>query len=133
MPPDRTPRPSPTADLQAMAAVAAGLWNTPFDILGPHSVRLDGGEAIAVRPFIPEAAAGSRRAGRRSVPMERYHPEGFFEGLLPPPRRARAGAERPSATARYRLAVTGRSGRTALLDDPYRLPAVLTEESLRVF
>ncbi len=63
--------------------------------------------------------------GRRRVPLERRHRDGFFETRL----------ETPDAAAdlRYRLAVTDSEGVTTLRDDPYRFPPLLGDFDLHLF
>src|SRR5262245_61547817 len=67
--------------------IHANHWN-PFEVLGPHTVGLDGGEAVAVRAFLPEAREvwvvdlARGEPGVRHA-MERVHPDGVFEAVFP--------------------------------------------------
>ncbi|HEX5727126.1 MAG TPA: 1,4-alpha-glucan branching protein GlgB [Longimicrobiaceae bacterium] len=94
----------------------------PFRVLGPHRVALGGEVRLVVRAFLPGAAAASvvHRDGGGAVPMERVHPAGFFEGVLPP------GAE----SFPYRLQVEWERGGDALLADPYAFPPTIDEFDL---
>jgi 1,4-alpha-glucan branching enzyme len=101
----------------AVRAVVEGEHGDPFAVLGPHRVQTPDGAAVAVRAIVPGAAAVRvLPAGGLPTPMERLHPSGFFEALLPA-RREQLG---------YRLEVT-RDGHTTEIDDPYRFPSLLSD------
>ena len=53
----------------------------PFEILGAHVIKWAGKECVAVRAFLPDAAAVAvvdSRSGQE-YPMKRLHKDGFFE------------------------------------------------------
>ena len=91
----------------------------PFSVLGPHR---DGGgkdKRLRVRAFLPGAAQVDVLAAdgaTRIAALPQRHADGFFEGALP------AGA-----STDYRFKVQWTDGTKAILDDPYRFPAVLGE------
>src|SRR5574341_1392038 len=73
----------PTVDSAAVAAIAGAYHGAPFDVLGIHSATAEGKPALAVRAWQPQAQAVSVKRGADLIPMERVHPEGFFEAVLP--------------------------------------------------
>jgi len=103
------------ADRPEIAAIVRGDHGDPFSVLGLH--RQGGDGALVARTFQPQASGvaivdlGSGRA----TPLNRIHPEGFFEGVV--------GRGAPFA---YKLRVTADGGE-ADLDDPYRFPPLLGE------
>src|SRR5215468_7625783 len=102
-----------TLDEHAIRAVVEGEHGDPFSVLGPHRVQTPDGTAVAVRAIVPGATAVRvMPAGAPPTPMERLHPVGFFETVLPDRREPLA----------YRLEVT-RNGRITEIEDPYRFPS----------
>lgn len=91
----------------------------PFRILGMH--RVEGG--IVVRAFLPEARQAWVVTGKEAQPLERIHPEGFFDCIFP---------ERQEVFP-YRLGVENAEGHRWEFDDPYRFPPVLTEFDFHLF
>ena len=86
----------------------------PFSLLGVHE---DAQHRFWLRVFLPGAAQVEvldARTGESLGVMDPRHADGFFEGLLP-----------VSARPDYRLQVAWADGNTAIIDDPYRFPAVL--------
>src|SRR5262249_38548115 len=106
-----------TLDPNAIRAVVDGEHDDPFAVLGPHRVQTPDGTAVAVRAMVPGAAAVRvLPAGAPPTPMERLHPAGFFETVLPDRREPFA----------YRLEVT-RNGHVIEIEDPYRFPSLLSD------
>ena len=106
-----------TLDPHAIRAVVDGEHGDPFAVLGPHRVQTPGGAAVAVRAIVPGAAAVRvLPADAPPTPMERLHPVGFFETVLPDRRDPFA----------YRLEVT-RGGHITEIEDPYRFPSMLSD------
>jgi len=106
--------------------VHANHWN-PFQELGPHVVEYNGGRAVAIRAFLPEARhawvndlSGGEPGSR--VPMDRVHPDGLFERVFPGRTRAFP----------YRLAVENYEGYGWEFVDPYQFGPVLTEFDLHL-
>ena len=96
----------------AAAAIAQGSHGDPFAVLGPHEV--DGG--LVIRAFAPHAETLEARAvdGALLATLDRRHPGGVFEGLVP-------GTRAPLA---YRLHAANAGGDWTF-DDPYRFGPVL--------
>src|SRR5688572_24317969 len=68
----------------AIRAIVEGEHGDPFAVLGPHRVQTPDGAAVAVRAMVPGAAAVRvLPAGAPATPMERLHPAGLFETVLP--------------------------------------------------
>ncbi|MGH2521302.1 MAG: GlgB N-terminal domain-containing protein, partial [Anaerolineales bacterium] len=107
----------------AIAAIVGGYHGTPFDVLGVHPLSADGTEGLVIRAFLPQAQSVSVQRGEQIYPMERVHPEGFFEVAL-------LGE---TEFFPYRLAITLPDGRTYIAEDPYRFGPVLTEYDLYLF
>jgi len=106
-----------TLDPYAIHAIVEGEHGDPFAVLGPHRVQTPDGEAVAVRAIVPGAAAVRvLPADASPTPMERLHPAGFFEAVLP---------DRGDLFA-YRLEVT-RHGHITEVEDPYRFPSLLSD------
>jgi 1,4-alpha-glucan branching enzyme len=71
-------------DAHAIRAVVEGEHGDPFAVLGPHREQTSDGAAVAVRAIVPGAA--TVRVLPADAPptlMERLHPAGFFETVLP--------------------------------------------------
>src|SRR5262249_35239408 len=106
-----------TLDQHAIRAVVEGEHGDPFAVLGPHRVQTPDGAAVAVRAIVPGAVAVRvLRADAPPSPMERLHPAGFFEAVLPDRRDAFV----------YRLEIT-RDGHVTAIEDPYRFPSLLSD------
>jgi 1,4-alpha-glucan branching enzyme len=101
--------------------IRADHWD-PFGVLGPHSAGENGRAAIAIRTFAPDARKAwvvdlaEGEPGRR-VEMERIHPAGLFELVLPG----------RSTAPPYRLAVENEAGHSWQYVDPYRFGQVLSD------
>src|SRR5262249_59525602 len=106
-----------TLATEAICALVEGEHGDPFAVLGPHRVQTPLGAAVAVRAMLPGATAVRVvPAGASPLPMERLHPAGLFETVLP----AR------SELFAYRLEVT-RDDLVTVIDDPYRFPSLLSD------
>ena len=113
-------RPSPSSlEPAAISAIVGGHHGAPFDVLGLHRVAA----GLVVRTFQPQAKAVSLLFDGQTVPMQRVHPDGFFEALL-------TGR---SDLPRYQLSLTGYDGATNVAEDPYRFPPVLGDLDLHLF
>ncbi len=98
----------------AIDAIVNGYHGAPFDVLGPHAV----GKGIVIRAFLPHIDTVAVIVdGGSSAEMERVHPTGLFQATLD-------SAETPG---RYRLRLTHYDGATEEIDDPYALPAELSD------
>ena len=106
-------------------AIARGRHADPFAVLGPHDVGAKSARGLALRMFRPEAvsAAVLRRSDGALISMERVHPGGLFEAIVP-------SASRDEFDYRYRL--TWPDGSTSDVDDPYRYGPLLTDFDLHL-
>lgn len=102
-------------------AVVSGRQRDPFGILGPHQVEKDGEPGIAVRLFVPRTLQAWVLEGGAEHPMERLHPEGFFEAWFP---------QRESILYKFRV-INDRGERYELFD-PYALPSTLSDYDLHL-
>jgi 1,4-alpha-glucan branching enzyme len=102
-------------------ALVRGRHADPFAVLGPHEAK--GG--LAVRVFRPGVAGIEvRLAGKTdAIVMERLHPEGLFEVVIP--KATREGCD-------YRLRLIWPDGVVSEIDDAYRYGPVLTEFDLHL-
>jgi 1,4-alpha-glucan branching enzyme len=114
---------SPTADAAVVAAIAGAYHSTPFDVLGMHPVTICGKPALAIRTFQPQAAGVSVNRNDVLYPMERIHPDGFFETVF----------LNESEFFPYRLSIAVPDGRRYEIEDPYRFPPVLSDFDLHLF
>ncbi|MDX1662758.1 MAG: 1,4-alpha-glucan branching protein GlgB [Candidatus Promineifilaceae bacterium] len=106
--------PAVRAHPQAVAAIVHGDHGNPFAILGPH----EADDGVVIRTFQP--AAQSVEIVLHSgdfIPMDRTHPDGFFELFLPD----------RNLSVGYRLRLTGFDGNTWEREDPYRFPPTLSQ------
>ncbi len=92
-------------------ALAAGQHADPFAVLGLHRV----GRQRIVRTLQPGACAVRLldRGGAAIADLERVHPGGVFEAVMPARKRY------------YRLRIEYPDGSAQELEDPYRFPSVL--------
>ena len=109
-------------------AVAQGTSDNAFAVLGRHDIQDNGRRAIVVRTMQPGAAQVElvRLPERQTVRMERRHPDGLFEAIVP--------LEGASAQEfDYRLRVVEPGGHTREIDDAYRYGQVLSDFDLHLF
>lgn len=100
----------------------------PFHILGAHPLEIpsqtgNAQKAVAVRAFLPEAQAAWVIADdnpKIPSPMEKLHPDGFFETIFKDRRELFS----------YQLRVLDHGGQTSQFIDPYTFPPVLTDFDL---
>src|ERR1051325_7779924 len=103
-----------TTDSASIASIVGAYQSDPFSTLGIHPVKFKRKSALAVRAFLPQAKEVSVKrveAGSDVLhPMERVHPDGFFEAVF------------PSETEFfcYQFSITLYDGRTYIAEDPYR-------------
>jgi 1,4-alpha-glucan branching enzyme len=96
----------------------------PFSVLGPHPVKVDGQDRLAIRVFIPRAEAVSilDPSGGPPVAAARISGEGFFEATIEASRRLE----------RYRVRAALAGGNQWEYEDPYRFPPILTDYDLHL-
>ncbi len=118
-----------TANAGAIAAIAGGYHNSPFDILGMHPVTVGGKASLAIRTFQPQALSVNVHRAGTQYPMERVHPAGFFETVF-------AGE---TEFFPYVFAITLHEAPGSPqthhyeIEDPYRFPPVLSDFDLHLF
>ena len=119
---DRMPGTVSQADIEA---IAQGEHDDPFAVLGPHVVPRGDGLGVAIRAFLPlatEVTVLPTGQGPARRPMERLHPEGFFEAVYPKRR----------APFAYRLEVVDRDRGRGVVEDPYRFGSRLSDFDLHL-
>jgi len=102
--------------------VVRGEHRDVFRVLGMHRVSIAGELRLVVRAFLPGAASASvvDAEGGDAHPMERVHPDGFFELVLP------AGTHPFS----YRLRVEEADGSVEEEADPYSFAPTIADLDL---
>ena len=117
-----------TAEDAALDAVAHGTSDNAFASLGRHELTHHGRPAVVIRTMQPAAAQVEllRLPQRQAIPMERRHPNGLFEVIVP-----LEGAR--AIDFDYRLRVVEPGGRAIEVDDPYRYGQVLSDFDLHLF
>ncbi|MEQ1757039.1 MAG: 1,4-alpha-glucan branching protein GlgB [Vicinamibacterales bacterium] len=110
-------------DQSSLEAVATGVSDDPFAVLGWHRVPSDAGNLSLVRTMQPSAERVEVLVNERVVPMLRRHPDGLFEASWP---EAQGGAKD------YRLRVHAH-GTSVDIDDPYRFGQLLSDYDLHLF
>ncbi|MFB3923064.1 MAG: 1,4-alpha-glucan branching protein GlgB [Terriglobia bacterium] len=111
-----------TASREEIELILCGEHADPFHILGAHPVEIDGRPAIAIRAFLPDAAAMWVLRDAQPIPFTRLHTDGLFEAVFPG----------ESQVFPYRLRARSVTGHEWDFDDPYRFPPVLTEFDLHL-
>ncbi|MHB8652450.1 MAG: 1,4-alpha-glucan branching protein GlgB [Terriglobia bacterium] len=126
MPAPKTLQGKTTAPIEEVQLIVRGEHSDPFHVLGAHPINVAGQPAIALRAFLPQAAAASaiRNSGGASqiLPLERVHIDGFFEAVVP-------GA---AQVFPYRLRIKTSAGVEYETEDPYRFPPVLSDFDLHL-
>jgi 1,4-alpha-glucan branching enzyme len=75
-----------TAPLEEIELILRAEHADPFHILGIHLVEVEGKPALAIRAFLPRADRAWVVRGQDEgsvVPLQRIHPNGFFEAVFP--------------------------------------------------
>ena len=111
-----------------------GTHENPSSLLGPHPISYQGGTAISVRSYLPDAQAAwvIDRTDDSRRPMRKLHPAGFFEAVCGHPLDAPGfesqdeGAQL-NARSRYRIQMAKKTGEVINMQDPYAAPSILTE------
>ena len=75
---------APSLSPELIASIVGGYNGDPFAVLGPHMTTLDAAQAVAIRTFLPwaEHVQVARDDGTLHD-MERIHPDGLFEAIIP--------------------------------------------------
>ncbi len=103
--------------------IVAGEHGQPFEVLGPHVLRVEGQPVLVIRAFVPRARSLSVVRGRTEDAMKRVHPAGFFEVVFP-------GVD---TAFEYTLVAKYADGAAQHFEDPYALPPVLGDLDLHLF
>jgi 1,4-alpha-glucan branching enzyme len=101
----------PTVPVEVIESITRGYHGDPFAVLGPHTHE----EGVVIRAFLPYARSAEVIIGRKKHPMERVHPEQFFEIYLP-------GKEYPLS---YKIRIIDWGDNESLNHDPYAFGDVL--------
>jgi 1,4-alpha-glucan branching enzyme len=120
-----TPDKALVARDEGIDALVSGRHDDPFSVLGPHRDR-EG--RVVVRVFQPAARAITIRVTypvERLIDLERRHPAGLFEGVVPE-------AANPSGLD-YRVITQFASGVTVERGDPYQFGRVISDFDLHLF
>ena len=117
-----------SAEDTALEAVARGVSDNPFAVLGPHETVVDGRPAAIIRTMQPAASHVQlvRIPGGDAVPMTRRYPDGLFEATVPI-------EDATIRTLDYRLRIVEPGGHGYDLDDPYRYGQILSDFDLHLF
>jgi len=118
------PPPFATAAAEDIHRLAAAEHPYAFSVLGPHRVRKDRRDRLAIRVLLPGAQSvivlPADGGGSLEAPV--VHPVGFFEALVDPEAR----------WERYRLRIRLPGGHEWECEDPYRFPRVLSDYDLHL-
>ena len=106
-------------------AVAGGVSDNPFAVLGRHEATLRGRPAVVIRTMQPAATRVELVTPRGATSMERRRPAGLFEATLP------LDGTRPQDVAYHFRIWEGEQARETA--DPYQFGQVLGEFDLHLF
>ena len=114
----------PSVDPSDIEAVVQGYHGAPFDVLGAHTVHLNGKDRLAIRVFRPHEQSVTIidvKTGRET-PMTAVNTEGFFEALF----------LRRKHPFRYQLHIVDKQGVGHMLEDPYRFAPQISDFDLHL-
>ena len=101
--------------------MVGGYHGDPFSVLGPHPIstssRLGDWE---IRVFLPQAARAVVQDAGVTTPMERLHPQGFYNARVP---------RSPGA---YKIVYTDYQDAEHVIEDPYRFGPMLSDFDLHL-
>ena len=122
----------PTVEDYLFDAVASGVSDDPFALLGRHSTSLHGRPAVVVRTMQPTASAVELVAGNQTLSMERRRREGLFEIIVPlAPSNVEGLDGAPPHDFEYRFRVREGSAVREVID-PYQFGQILTDFDLHL-
>jgi 1,4-alpha-glucan branching enzyme len=115
-----------TLALEQVRPLLDGHHENPFELLGPHEVTRAGRRMLAVRAYLPGSAQAwvVDSQHRQTQPMQRIHPAGLYEAIVP--------ISRGEAERRYLLRVADSGGSERLMHDPYAFPPLLSDFDLHL-
>jgi 1,4-alpha-glucan branching enzyme len=113
-----------TASQEQLNRVLYAYHHDPFEVLGPHVVKVKGTRLVAIRAFLPfaEKAWAVTGVGTKR-PFERIEGTGFFEAQFP----------RMSEIPAYEIRTQDKDGITRQAPDPYSFLPVLGDLDLLLF
>jgi len=114
-----------TLEQDKLEALAGGYNSDPFATLGPHEVEKNGKPALAIRAIWPgaEKVLVKPAKGKKQYEMERIHPAGIFEAIIP---NQKLGFD-------YKLVTVYPDGNEVESHDPYSFPPLLTDFDRHLF
>ena len=114
-----------TATKSDIARILGSSHHDPFEILGTHPIWEDGANHVVVRCFRPEAESievVDHDTLKVVAPLERRHPEGFYESVIPD----------YDVTFAYLLRITNHGQHTYTLPDQYSFGPVIKDFDLHL-
>jgi 1,4-alpha-glucan branching enzyme len=113
-----------TASQDQLNRILYAYYHDPFEVLGPHVVKVKGAQLVAIRAFLPfaEKAWAVTGVGTKR-PFERIEGTDFFEAQFP----------RMSEIPAYEIRTQDKDGITRQAPDPYSFLPVLGELDLLLF
>jgi 1,4-alpha-glucan branching enzyme len=113
-----------TAEDDLIEAIARGVGDDPFAVLGRHTTTLNGRPAVVIRTMQPAASTVELVTDTGVIPMTRRRPEGLFEATVP-----LDGRDPQSFAYRFRI---HEGGGVRELMDAYQFGQVLTDFDLHL-
>ncbi|MFN7289074.1 MAG: GlgB N-terminal domain-containing protein, partial [Pirellula sp.] len=120
--------------LSSLSSIIDGVHADPRGVLGPHPIKANGRNAIAVRGYFPgnDQAWLVDHSNQAVRPMRRIHPSGVFEGVMPDcesrTNNLRSTHNNDSANIpNYSIRLANRDGNTIEMTDPYSVPSFVTD------
>src|SRR5690242_17015843 len=111
--------------------LSRGRHPDPWQVLGPHWVKRDEKQVLAVRTFLARAAEVDVIWGSVAYPSSRIHPEGIFEALLPAKDLGLNPGSSPSPSS-YRIRWRAQTAPAVEFFDAYAFPPLLTDYDLHL-
>ncbi len=108
-----------------MDAVAAGMCDDPFSVLGRHRTTVDGRAGVVIRTMQPDASAVELVLPGGRIPMRRRRAEGLFEAAVP------LDGREPHELVYWFRIQEGSAVRD--VPDPYQYGQVLSDYDLHLF
>jgi len=116
---------TPTVTLDDVERIARNLHHDPFEILGPHRLKIGRAHKWVVRAWIPDAERVYVRDPRskREVEMHPLHNEHFFQAIMTDWKKL----------SNYQLHIVAHNGHERFVHDPYFFLPQISEEDLYLF
>jgi 1,4-alpha-glucan branching enzyme len=122
---EMTTPPAPTVTEHDVEQIAKNLHYDPFQILGPHQVKIGRSKKWVVRAWLPDAAEVYLRVPRsgKETPMLPVHNQHFFEVVMPDWKKL----------VNYQFHIIAHNGHERFVHDPYVFLPQITDEDLYLF